>query len=151
MNRLLVWNCEFNATVNDILLMSWLSVLLVGKTIITFDNFDTIKPYWKCVPKKTPPWHNVAEYNPSKKIIRSWMSLFCLENSMPLPHKRRHGLWCLMPLSTIFQLYHGGQFYWRWKLEYAEKTTDLSQVTDKFYYIMLYQNNFSGDRHWLHR
>jgi len=35
------------------------------------------------------------------------------------------GLWYLTPLSTIFQLYHGGQFY--------------------------SENNFSGDRHWLHK
>ena len=39
--------------------------------------------------------------------------------------------WCLMPLSTIFWLHCGSQFYrWR-KLEYREKTPDLSQVTDK--------------------
>ena len=77
---------------------------------------------------------------------------------------RSVGLWCLMPLSTIFQLYHGSQFYrWR-KLEYPEKTTDLSQVTEKLYHIMccieytspwtgfkLTTQNFSGDRHWLHR
>jgi hypothetical protein len=59
------------------------------------------------------------------------------------------GLWCLMPLSTIFQLY---LVWWR-KPEYLEKTTDRSQVTDKLDHMMLYRlsgiqtHNVSGDRY----
>jgi len=65
---------------------------------------------------------------------------------------------CLMVLnatSTIYQLYRRGQFYLWSKLENPEKTTDLSQVTDKtlshnvvhLSLIEIRNHNICGDMH----
>ena len=67
------------------------------------------------------------------------------------------GLWCTMPLSKINQFYRGESALLVEESEVPVETTDLSQVIDKLYHIILYQvhlvmigartHNISGDGH----
>ena len=67
----------------------------------------------------------------------------------------RFGLWCLIPLSTIFQLYRGSKFIDRGNLSTWRKPPTCHKSLTNFH--IMYQehlamngvrmHNFSGDRH----
>jgi hypothetical protein len=69
------------------------------------------------------------------------------------------GIWCFTPLSTIFQLCHGCQFYW-WRKRSTRRnhrsaashwqtlSHNVASSTPRLNGIRTH--NVSGDRHWLH-
>ena len=87
-------------------------------------------------------WQTFSQ-NGYMALINGWMddpeNNFIIPLSILIKYKGWFmGLWCLTPLSTIFQLYHG----W-WNQSTRRKPPICSKSLTNFYHIMLYRVHLS--------
>ena len=132
----------FNATFNNISVISWRSVLLVEETGVPRENHRPVESHWRTLSHIA--WAGF-EFTTSVVIgtdcIGSYKSNYHMITATMAPYTIKSiGLWLhyFIPLSTIFQSYKCivAVFYWWWKMECPEKTTDQPHVIS-FMYIMV--------------
>jgi hypothetical protein len=89
-----IWVMVFNATINNILVISWRSVLLVEETGVPGENHSPAASHWQTLS------HNVVSSTPFLSGIQT--------HNVKGDRVDRVSEWLLLNTnSAIFQLYHG--------------------------------------------
>jgi hypothetical protein len=122
----------FNATFNNISVITWWSVLLVEKTCTHLLMTDEVTFSYVC--------HNVIFWMQNNESFG---------NNLNLSQQR-----CLTKKTDIMDFnatFNNISVITWWSVLLVEKTTDLPQVTDKLYHIRLYQVHLAeaGFKHTL--
>jgi len=134
---------------NNILIISWWSVLLVAETEYPNKTTDLSlvpdKLYHIILYRVHLPWGRFeltpllvinTDWTGTQEIKRLFIRVLSV-SGLSLFNDWLVDFLCLTPLSAIFQLYHGDQLSWWKKPEYPERTTDHGQATGKLYHLRL--------------
>jgi hypothetical protein len=144
---ILVWSCDPRVSLVEF----WthplsFCVLLELSTLQIYEN----ECWVNIIPIGKLYFHNTKYF---MNVPREAQTQWCFSLSLVW-------FWCLKPLSTIFHLYRGGQFYWGRKPDHPENHRPVASNLQMLSHNVVsstpglsrvWNHNTSGDTYWLHR